>query len=90
MLVLNVGTTGIRNTTTVFDNPERDRVRAVRITLKLRCFVLLKIFLKARLIPHDGVLRVCHFIHECPAPLKSDTVVFFSRGYWAVMDEGSE
>jgi hypothetical protein len=63
----DAATPGIRNTTTVFDIPERDRVRLVSL-----CYFanLLYSCLQPRHVPADGVLVVNIFI--CLSCLFSD------------------
>lgn len=82
---------GIRNTTTVFDNPERDRVRLVnpspylsRLTTKWHlCIAAVDSIRRC-------ASRTCYVVDTMAATDTFSKVIFSEGGYWSVLDEGSE
>jgi hypothetical protein len=80
---------GIRNTTTVFDNPERERVRMVS---SCPCYL----YAQTRGFPfsHDMYLPMEYCGYVCALSLMAHVVeayiaLFCSRGAWSVLDERS-
>ena len=80
---------GIRNTTTVFDNPARDRVRMVSGRLARGNVKLTRIPSQPRHIPADGVLVVSFRLILVPSPLILVILaVCAPRSARTVLDEG--